>query len=44
MTHAMCEWYGHEWRKNLTLSSKASRNVVIEYCTRCNEQRRRVKR
>jgi hypothetical protein len=38
--HAMCEWYGHDWKKNLTLSAKASRNVRIERCDRCGKRRR----
>jgi hypothetical protein len=40
MTHAMCKWYGHDFRKNATLSSLASRNVRIEECERCGKQRR----
>jgi len=40
MTHKMCEWYGHEWQKNLTKSSLASRNVRVEVCTRCGKERR----
>ena len=39
-THAMCEWYGHKWRKNATKSSLASRNVTVEVCDRCGKQRR----
>jgi len=41
-THAMCDYYGHEWRKNDLLTSRASAGYRVEVCARngCNAARR----
>jgi hypothetical protein len=45
-THAMCDWYGHEWRKSDLLSARQSKNVIVETCQRsgCDAARRVVNR
>jgi hypothetical protein len=41
-THAMCDWYGHEWRTNTLLTSKQPANYKVEVCKRngCDAARR----
>lgn len=41
-THAMCDYYGHEWSKNLMLSAKQGKNYRVEVCQRngCDAARR----
>ena len=41
-THAMCEFYGHEWHKHDLLTSKQKSGYVVEVCQRsgCDAARR----
>lgn len=41
-THAMCDAYGHDWRKHTLLSSEAPHGYRVEVCTRndCDAARR----
>lgn len=41
-THAMCDFYGHDWKKNALLSAKQKKGYRVEVCTRsgCDAARR----
>lgn len=41
-THAMCDWYGHDWTKSDILTAKAKRYYRVEVCKRngCDAARR----
>lgn len=41
-THAMCDWYGHEWKKHLGFTSKQPAGYVVQVCRRdgCDAARR----
>jgi hypothetical protein len=41
-THAMCGFYGHEWRKHDLLSAKQGKGYRVEVCARngCDAARR----
>lgn len=41
-THAMCDHYGHEWRKNDLLTARAKHYIRVETCARkgCDAGRR----
>lgn len=42
-THAMCQYYGHEWAKSDMLTAKQKKGYVVEICKRsgCDAARRR---
>lgn len=41
-THAMCDWYGHDWKKNALLTSRQSAGYRVDVCQRegCDAARR----
>jgi len=41
-THAMCDFYGHDWRKNDLLTARAKKGYRVEHCARngCDAARR----
>jgi hypothetical protein len=41
-THAMCDYYGHDWRKHDGFTARQSKGYVVQVCKRngCDAARR----
>lgn len=41
-THAMCDYYGHSWKKHVGLTARQSAGYRVETCSRkgCDAARR----
>jgi hypothetical protein len=45
-THAMCDFYGHEWRRHTGLTARQSKGYEVQVCERngCDAARRVYKK